>query len=221
MSAELPGDPFYEQRLAMVVHQLRRRGVRDERVLQVMQAVPRHEFVAPEFWGRAYADEPIPIAEEQTVSQPYIVAFMLEALEIAPEHRVLEIGTGTGYQAALLGKLAHKVTSVERHRELADKARENLTRLAYSNVAVVHGDGTQGWPADAPYERIIVAAAAPRIPPALWEQLVEGGRIILPLGSPEVQEVTLVRKENGQSLFTRLEGCRFVPLIGEEGFHQL
>ena len=218
MSAELQGDPFFKQRHAMVADQLRRRGIRDERVLQAMERVPRHEFVDPAFWGRAYADDPVPIAESQTVSQPYIVAFMLEALDIAPHHRVLEVGTGAGYQAALLSELAREVITVERHLPLVELARENLRRLHYDNVHVFHGDGTQGWPSGAAYDRIIVAAAAPRIPDSLWEQLAEHGRMILPVGSPEVQEVTLVRKENGQGLLTRLEGCRFVPLIGEEGF---
>jgi protein-L-isoaspartate(D-aspartate) O-methyltransferase len=218
MAADLKPDSFAPQRQAMVAVQLRRRGIRDERVLHAMQRVPRHEFVASSFWSNAYEDEPVPIGEGQTVSQPYIVAFMLEALEIAPEHRVLEVGTGTGYEAALLSELAREVVTIERHARLAEAARVNLQRLRYANVAVVNGDGSQGYPERAPYDRIIVAAASPHIPHALWEQLVEGGRMILPLGSPDLQEVTLARKENGQAVTLQLEGCRFVPLIGAEGF---
>jgi protein-L-isoaspartate(D-aspartate) O-methyltransferase len=202
----------------MVAVQLRRRGLRDERVLAAMERVPRHEFVPPQFWSRAYADDPVPIGEGQTVSQPYMVAYMLEALEIAPDHRVLEVGTGTGYQAALLAELAREVVTIERHAALADKARQNLERLGYSNVTIVHGDGTQGWPSSGPYDRIIVAAASPQIPPPLFEQLAEGGKLVIPVGSTEVQEVLLVRKKEGHQLATVLEGCRFVPLIGAEGF---
>jgi protein-L-isoaspartate(D-aspartate) O-methyltransferase len=147
-----------------------------------------------------------------------MVAYMLEALEIAPDHRVLEVGTGTGYQAALLAELAREVVTIERHAALADKARQNLERLGYSNVTIVHGDGTQGWPSSGPYDRIIVAAASPQIPPPLFEQLAEGGKLVIPVGSTEVQEVLLVRKKEGHQLATVLEGCRFVPLIGAEGF---
>jgi protein-L-isoaspartate(D-aspartate) O-methyltransferase len=218
MDADLKSDPFFEQRQAMVAVQLRRRGIHDERVLWAMERVPRHEFVAPAFWGKAYDDDPVPIGEGQTVSQPYIVAYMLEALRIDPDHRVLEVGTGTGYQAALLGELAREVVTIERHARLAETARRNLAGLGYSNVMVVHGDGTQGYPQRAPYDRIIVAAAAPHIPTSLWDQLSAGGRMILPLGSTGVQEVVLVRKDHGEPLTQRLDGCRFVPLIGKEGF---
>ncbi len=218
MAADLKGDPFLPQRLTMVAVQLRRRGLRDERVLAAMERVPRHEFVPQQFWPRAYADDPVPIGEGQTISQPYIVASMLESLEIAPEHRVLEIGTGTGYQAALLGELAREVVTIERHAVLAERAHENLERLGYGNVQVMVGDGTQGWPEGAPYDRIIVAAASPQVPPPLFEQLNEDGRMIIPVGSTEVQELLLVRKKNGRQLASVLEGCRFVPLIGAEGF---
>lgn len=202
----------------MVAVQLRRRGIRDERVLSAMERVPRHEFVRLELRGRAYEDDPAPIGEGQTVSQPYIVAYMLEALDIGPEHRVLEIGAGTGYQAALLAELAREVVTVERHRILADAARENLARLGYRNVTVIHADGTQGWPAAAPYDRMIVAAAAPRVPPPLFEQLAEGGKLIVPVGSTDLQELMLVEKREGQPVSSPREGCRFVPLIGAEGF---
>jgi len=218
MTDQIEFDEFEQLRRNMVAVQLRRRGIHDERVLAAMEHVPRHEFVAREFWSRAYADDPVPIGEGQTVSQPYIVASMLQALEIARDHRVLEIGTGTGYQAALLAELAHQVFTIERHASLTETARHILSRLGYRNVSVISGDGTQGWTATAPYDRIIVAAAAPRVPRSLFGQLVEGGRMILPVGSTEIQDLLLVQKAEGQPLASRLEGCRFVPLIGAEGF---
>jgi protein-L-isoaspartate(D-aspartate) O-methyltransferase len=214
----LTNDVFLERRQNMVATQLRRRGIRDERVMAALERVPRHEFIAPQFRGRAYDDEPVPIGEGQTISQPYIVAYMLQELAIEPQHRVLEIGTGTGYQAALLGNLARQVVTIERHSSLAAIAGANLERLGHHNVSVINGDGTQGWLAAAPYDRIIIAAAAPRVPTPLFEQLAEGGRMILPLGSSEFQELTLMEKRDGQPFSSHLEGCRFVPLIGAEGF---
>ena len=218
MSEFAETDPFVVARHAMVVQQLRNRGIYDERVLRAMDTVPRHEFVAPHLQRDAYDDNPVPIGEGQTVSQPYIVAYMLEVLEIAAENRVLEIGTGTGYQAALLGQLAREVYTIERVTTLFEEAQENLKRLGYSNVTATNGDGTRGLPEHAPYDRIIVAAAAPDIPAALFEQLTEGGRMIIPVGPPDIQELLLVRKENGEAITQRLEGCRFVPLVGEQGF---
>jgi protein-L-isoaspartate(D-aspartate) O-methyltransferase len=218
MSGVTIHDPFLAQRQNMVATQLRRRGIRDERVLAAMERVPRHQFIAAAFRDRAYDDEPVPIGEGQTISQPYIVAYMLQELAIEPQHRVLEIGTGTGYQAALLGCLACEVVTIERHQPLADAARANLERLAYRNISVICSDGTQGWPTAAPYDRIIVAAAAPRMPEPLFEQLAETGKFILPLGSSEFQELTLVEKRGGKPFSSHLEGCRFVPLIGAEGF---
>lgn len=220
MAASSEPDLFVQQRLAMVSAQLRRRGIRDERVLAALERVPRHEFVAPQFWKQAYDDDPLPIGEGQTVSQPYIVAYMLEQLDVQAEQRVLEIGTGTGYQAALLAELSRDVVTVERHATLANTASANLDRLGYKNVTVIHGDGTQGWRERAPYDRIIVAAAAPHVPRSLFEQLAESGKLIAPVGSTEVQEVLRVEKSGGQPLTSRLEGCRFVPLIGAEGFTQ-
>jgi protein-L-isoaspartate(D-aspartate) O-methyltransferase len=211
-------DPFELARASMVARQLRARGIRDARVLDAMLKVPRDEFVAEKLRSSAYDDNPIPIGEGQTISQPYIVAYMLEALQVAATHRVLEIGTGTGYEAALLGELANEVYTMERMPGLFTAALQNLSRLGYINIQVVHGDGTQGLPEYSPYDRIIVAAAAPSIPSPLFEQLAEGGRMAIPVGSPEVQDLLLVRKENGQRFITQLEGCRFVPLIGDEGF---
>lgn len=211
-------DAFEAKRFAMVAAQLRRRGIRDERVLRAMEKVPRHLFVSYQQQASAYDDNPLPIGEGQTVSQPFIVAYMLEALQIAPENRVLEIGSGTGYQAALLAELAREVFTIERVPTLYESARENLQRLGYSNVEVMLGDGTRGLPEKSPFDRIIVPAAAPDVPSSLFEQLVEGGRMILPVGTPEMQELLLVGKLNGLPTTQQLEGCRFVPLVGEQGF---
>lgn len=218
MSEPSQSDPFALARHSMVLHQLRHRGIYDERVLRAMDTVPRHEFVAPSLRREAYEDNPVPIGEGQTVSQPYIVAYMLEVLEIAPENRVLEIGTGTGYQAAILGQLAREVYTIERVPALFIAAKQNVERLGYQNVNVLHGDGTRGFPEHAPYDRIIVAAAAPDIPAPLFEQLAEGGRLVIPVGTPDIQELMLLEKKNGEAVTHHLEGCRFVPLVGEQGF---
>ncbi|HUO59155.1 MAG TPA: protein-L-isoaspartate(D-aspartate) O-methyltransferase, partial [Candidatus Acidoferrales bacterium] len=165
---------------AMVSEQIEHRGVRDLRVLDAIRKLPRHIFVNPVLWREAYSDSPLPIGENQTISQPYIVAFMLQALAIEPSHRVLEIGTGTGYEAALLGMLAAEVFTVERNARLAAAAERNLRELGLTNVNVVTADGSRGLAEHAPYDRIIGAAAAPSLPPSLVEQLVEGGRMLLP-----------------------------------------
>ena len=212
--------PFPDSRLRMVRAQLYDRGIVDERVLAAMERVPRHEFVAPELREQAYEDTPLPLAEGQTISQPYIVALMLEALHLQPDHTVLEIGTGSGYQTALLAELAARVFSIERHAVLARQAKEVLTRLGYDNVTLLLGDGSQGLPATAPYDAIIVAAAAPGIPPPLFEQLREGGRMVLPVGPRGEQALQLVVKKDGQPFVSELVGCRFVPLIGEKGYAQ-
>lgn len=206
------------ERAAMVEHQLRERGIRDERVLEAMRAVPRHEFVNPQDWTEAYADHPILIGEQQTTSQPYIIAAMLQAARIEPTDRVLEIGAGSGYQTALLAELAKEVFAVERHPKLVDEARQKLARHGYRNVVLIAGDGSLGLPQAAPYNAIIVSAAAPRIPPALVQQLAEGGKLVIPVGDAKQQWLKLVRKQDGQVIETTLEGCRFVPLIGKEGF---
>lgn len=203
----------------MVEEQLRRRGIHDERLLEVMRRVPRHEFVSPERWQQAYADHPVVIPEEQTTSQPYIIAAMIQAAEIQPQDRVLEIGAGSGYQTALLAELARQVVAVERFSTLAESAQLRLRSFGYDNVAVVAGDGTLGWQAAAPFDAIIVAAAAPRIPPALLQQLAPGGRLVIPIGDPQSQTLQLFRKHPGGEVSrTLLEGCRFVPLIGRDGF---
>jgi len=218
MADEIQANPFGAKRQRMVESQLRARGIRDERVLAAMARVPRHEFVPEEFQDQAYADHPIPIGEGQTLSQPYIVAIMLEALTIAATDVALEIGTGSGYQTALLSELARQVYSVERHVSLARDAEAALARLGYSNRSVVLGDGSYGLPTRAPFDAIVVSAATPHIPPALLEQLSEGGRMVIPVGPAHAQELQLVRKQAGQLLLTSLEGCRFVPLIGEQGY---
>jgi len=211
-------DPFEAERLAMVEDQLRRRGIRDENVLRAMAEVPRHLFVPEKYWRHAYEDKPVPIGEDQTISQPYIVAAMIAALQIGPDDAVLEIGTGTGYQAAILSRLARHTFTVERHATLSALAEKHLNQLGYCNVTLVIGDGSLGLPDRAPYDAIIVAAAAPQIPGPLLEQLREGGRMIIPVGTPDVQTLQLVRKNGGEPFTSNLEVCRFVPLLGEAGF---
>jgi protein-L-isoaspartate(D-aspartate) O-methyltransferase len=211
-------DAFAPARAAMVETQLRRRGIRDERVLAAMRRVPRHEFVPEPLRREAYEDNPLPIGEGQTISQPFIVAAMLEALVLQPLDSVLDVGTGSGYQAALLAELVAQVVSIERHASLAAAAREVLARLGYQNIEIVVGDGSEGYAARAPYDAIIVSAAAPAIPQRLFDQLREGGRMIVPVGSAYAQELRLVHKIEGRPRVSSLDGCRFVPLIGSEGF---
>lgn len=206
------------QRARMVEEQLRGRGIHDERVLAAMTKVPREDFIANEDRANAYGDFPLPIGAGQTISQPYIVAAMVEALELRPEDRVLEVGTGTGYEAAILGELAAAVWTIERHAELAEKAREILERLGYRNVHVVQGDGSRGLPEHAPFDKIVVAAAAPRIPETLIVQLADGGRMVLPVGTRTEQQLQLVRKYGDEIDLTNRELCRFVPLVGEAGW---
>ena len=202
----------------MVEEQLRARGIGDGCVLAAMGKVPREEFISADDAKNAYGDFPLPIGEGQTISQPYIVAAMVEALEVRPEDRVLEVGTGTGYQAAILGELAKEVWSIERHAELADRAREILRTLGYANVYVVTGDGSLGLAEHAPYDKILVAAAAPRVPETLVAQLADGGRLVIPVGTRQEQQVLVVRKMGEETVVTTREGCRFVPLVGEQGW---
>jgi len=211
-------DPYLAVRQQMVETQLRARDIRDERVLGAMGEVPRHEFVGREYSNEAYADHPIPIGNGQTISQPYIVALTLQALSLRPADKVLEIGTGSGYQTAALTLLASQVYSNERHPGLASRAQETLSRLGYSNVAISVADGTNGWAEFAPFDAIVVSAAAPEIPRPLFEQLREGGRMVIPVGPPEAQRLQLVGKVNGQPVVKVLQGCRFVPLVGEHGY---
>jgi len=218
MSSSSPTDTFAAARQEMVELQIHRRGIRDLRVLDAMARVPRHEFVPGAFRQQAYEDHPIPIDEGQSISQPYIVAVTVEALSLEPSHLVLEIGTGSGYQTALLAELCRYVYSVERHAKLATQAQATLRRLGYSNVLVLVGDGSKGLADFAPFDGIAVSAAAPRMPEALFQQLREGGRMAVPVGPADVQELQLVQKRNGLPEVAILEGCRFVPLIGDQGY---
>jgi protein-L-isoaspartate(D-aspartate) O-methyltransferase len=202
-----------ELRRRMVETQLRDRGITDARVLDAMARVPRHEFTPERYRSQAYEDHPLPIGEGQTISQPYIVALMLEALRLSPVDRVLEVGTGSGYVTALLAELVQQVFSIERHASLADNAKKLLAHLGYSNVSIIVGDGSHGFAAGAPYNAILVSAAAARLPEALVAQLCEGGRLIIPVGSPESQQLQLIEIENGQPKVILKELCRFVPLI--------
>ena len=193
---------------------LRRRGISDAQVLRAMDDVPREQFVLPEFAGTAYADRAMPIACGQTISQPYVVAYMSEQLEVKREHRVLEIGTGSGYQAAVLSQLAGEVITVERYRTLAETARERLARLGCKNVTVLVGDGFEGAPAHAPYDRIIVTAAAEAVPPALVGQLASDGILLLPLGEHDgMQHIVKLTGGEGGVARQELIGVRFVPLL--------
>ena len=209
-----------DPRELMIDRQLKARGISNQAVLDAMSTVPREEFVAPELREHAYEDRPLVIGCSQTISQPYIVAAMLQALNLGYEECVLELGTGSGYQTALLAEIVQSVVSIERHAALARMAREHVLRLGYRNVEVIVGDGTLGYPPKAPYDAIIVSAAAPEIPSALIEQLAPGGRMVLPVGSRELQDLLLVRRTENEIVRTRLDGCAFVPLIGEEGFQE-
>ena len=209
---------FEEPRRRMVTEQLQLRGITDARVLAACLHIPRHAFVPPEFQGEAYADHPIPIGEGQTISQPYMVALMTQLLRLQGHERVLEVGTGSGYQLAVLAELALEVYSVERVPELAQQAVERLQQQGYLNVHVTTGDGSLGWPGEAPYEGIVVTAGTPRVPDMLIEQLAEGGRLVIPVGSARAQMLTLVHKRAGHLTVKDITRCVFVPLVGEQGW---
>lgn len=209
----IPPDSFATARQEMVRKQLAARGLKDARLLEAMASVPREEFVPTAYRTQAYEDHPLPIGEGQTISQPYIVAATLAALELSPSSKVLEIGTGSGYQTALLSRLTSYVYSIERHEELAAQARATLERLGYRNVTVFSGDGVLGLHQHAPYDAIAVSAAASRIPQPLLDQMSEGGRMVIPVGPPEMQQLQLVCNVNGKLHMKVLENCRFVPLV--------
>ena len=210
--------PYLAERRAMVEQQIRRRGIRDERVLEAMATVPRHEFVPAPYIGAAYDDRPLPIGETETISQPYIVAAMTAAAQIHPGDKALEIGTGTGYQAAILAYLGAKVFTLERNFLLSEAARTRLARLGYHDIEVIWGDGTEGHAATAPYQAIVVTAAAPRLPQPLLDQLAEGGRLVIPVGDLLHQELQLVFKHGNQLATRYLDPCQFVPLIGRHAW---
>lgn len=207
-----------QQRAQMVKDQLVARGLRDGRVLEAMQSVPRHRFVPLTEQSRAYEDNPLPIGRGQTISQPYIVAYMLQSLALKGEEKVLEIGTGSGYQAALLGKLAKQVYTVERHAELAEAAARALAELGFENVHVLTGDGSIGWPEHMPYDAIIVAAGAPIVPQPLLQQLAAAGRLVIPVGEAGKQMLQLWTRHADGFDYEELVPVAFVPLIGEHGW---
>ncbi|MBC7251790.1 MAG: protein-L-isoaspartate(D-aspartate) O-methyltransferase [Anaerolineae bacterium] len=204
----------------MVQSQIEARGIKDPRVLEAMRQVPRHLFVPVDMRGSAYRDSPLPIGEGQTISQPYIVALMTEMLELSGEERVLEIGTGSGYQAAILSLLAREVYTVERLPSLAQRAEEVLRQLGYTNVHIRVGDGTLGWPEHAPYEAIIVTAASPEVPAPLLDQLADGGRLVAPVGPRWNQTLVRVRREGDRFHRERLTAVAFVPLVGKHGWRE-
>lgn len=209
---------FTEARTRMVERHLRERGIGDERVLAAMEKVPRERFIGADLLNLSYNDGPLPIGCGQTISQPLMVATMLEALEVQSTDRVLEIGTGTGYEAAILAELGFQVWTVERHAALADQAESTLQDLGYSNVYVVVGDGSLGYAPQAPYDKILVAAGAPQVPPSLVAQLTEAGTLVVPVGDRFDQQLLIVRTRNGHTTTTRHAHCSFVPLVGAEGF---
>ena len=202
----------------ILVEELRLRGFDDRRVLEAMGRVPRERFVLDEYFAEAYADTALPIDCGQTISQPYMVAVMTAAMELFGQEKVLEIGTGSGYQTAVLAELAGHVFSVERHAELSRQAAARLGDLGYGNVSFEVGDGSLGLPAEAPFDRIMVAAASRDCPPALFEQLAEGGIIVIPVGRRDEQTLETVRKADGRPQIKSILGCRFVPLIGSQGW---
>jgi protein-L-isoaspartate(D-aspartate) O-methyltransferase len=209
-------DEFARLRALMVNRQLFGRGIRDPRVLDVMARVPRHEFVPESLRDESYDDRPLPIEQEQTISQPYIVALMTQLARPAPGDRALDIGTGSGYQAAVLAELVDQVFSIEIHRELADSARHRLDRLGYENVTVRHGDGYQGWPEHGPFDVILVAAAPDEVPPPLVELLAPGGRLVMPVGEAYAQELVLIEKQPDGSITRQsITPVAFVPMTGE------
>jgi protein-L-isoaspartate(D-aspartate) O-methyltransferase len=218
VNENLQPDQFSAMRAEMVASQLRNRGIRDERVLDAMSRIPRHLFVADEYEAQAYEDHPLPIGEDQTISQPFIIAVSLQALALKGNESVLEVGTGSGYQTALLAVLARFVYSIERHAKLAESADAVLRKIGRTNWKIVVGDGSHGLPEFAPYDAIVVSAAAPGIPRSLFEQLSENGRMVIPVGPPHAQELLLVRKQDDYPAVEVLEGCRFVPLVGAEGY---
>ncbi len=214
MGQEIPDDPFLPDRETMVREQIEARGIMDERVLEAMRRVARHRFLPRALWREAYEDHPLPIGPGQTISQPYIVASMAETLELQGAERVLEIGSGCGYAAAVIALLAREVYGLELEGDLALQSRQRMEALGFGNVHLRQGDGNLGWPEEAPFDAIFLSCAAPKIPEALWEQLAEGGRLLLPLGpAGECQKLVLARKQEGRRRLQTLEAVVFVPLL--------
>lgn len=219
----LQGEPqsdLSRRREAMVKEQLEGRDITDMRVLEAMRAVPRHLFVPERLRPWAYADHPLPIGEGQTISQPYIVALMTQLLALEPGEKILEIGTGSGYQAAVLAQLTDQVFSMEINPELAEDARQRLKELGYGNVRVRHGDGYAGWEEHAPYDAVIITCAAPEVPEALFRQLREGGRIVMPRGDPQKNQIlSVITKVKGKPVIRDVTAVRFVPMVGGKPPH--
>lgn len=213
-------EQFERLRKSMVRQQIEARGISDERVLEAMLRVPRHLFVPQHLRDRAYDDNPLPIGEGQTISQPYMVAWMTELLEVKPGDKVLEVGTGSGYQAAVLCELAGEVFSIEKNADLARAAEARLSGMGYRNLKVRVGDGTLGWPEEAPFDGIVVTAGAPSAPQPLLEQLAEGGRLVIPIGSSSMQMLTLIRRHGNEFQVSEEGSCVFVPLVGRFGWQR-
>jgi len=213
----MTADDLQTAKQKMLRVHLRGREIHDRRVLDAMGRVPREEFIGEELRSQAYADQALAIDCSQTISQPFIVALMSQALDLSGSERVLEIGTGSGYQTAVLAELAEEVISIERHEQLSADAGVALEELGYSNITLVVYDGTKGWPSRAPYDRVIVTAAAARCPAPLFDQLKEGGILVIPLGGSSSQVLQSIRKVGGRPKTKGLSGCRFVPLIGAQG----
>lgn len=211
---------FAAEREAMVLRQIDGRGIHDPKILEAFRSVPREEFLSEEYRDLAYGDHPLPIEAGQTISQPYIVALMIQAAEIRPGDRVLEVGAGSGYAAAVMSRIAGSVTAIERQHDLVQVATERMQRLGFDNVRIVEGDGTRGWEPEAPYDAILAAASGSHVPPQWVDQVADGGRIVMPVGDPSwVQKLIKVTKGPAGKLITEdLGGVRFVPLIGEEGW---
>ena len=211
---------FTKERLAMVEEQLRRRGIRDEGVLSAMAKVPRHLFVPPGSQSESYEDRPLPIGDGQTISQPYMVAIMTQSLELEGGEKILEIGTGSGYQTAILAELARMVFTMERLFSLIQNSEKRLRNLGYENIYCRLGDGSQGWPEEAPFDGIIVTAGAPEVPEALKSQLSEGGRMVIPVGSRYSQTLMMITKTKDRFEEEEITGCVFVPLVGDSAWRE-
>ena len=211
---------FTKERLAMVEEQLRRRGIRDEGVLSAMSKVPRHLFVPSESQSESYEDRPLPIGDGQTISQPYMVAIMTQSLELEGGEKILEIGTGSGYQTAILAELARVVFTMERLFSLIQNSEKRLRNLGYENIYCRLGDGSQGWPEEAPFDGIIVTAGAPEVPEALKSQLSEGGRMVIPVGSRYSQTLMMITKTKDRFEEEEITGCVFVPLVGDSAWRE-
>lgn len=215
------GDDFFtRQRKQMVERQIQRRGIREPALIAALREVPRERFVSEEYTASAYDDSALPIPAGQTISQPYVVALMIRALQLSADDRVLEVGSGSGYAAAVLSRIASEVYAVERHEELVTYARKRLADLGYDNVHVRHADGTMGWPEHAPFQGIMVSASGPRVPQPLREQLAIGGRLVMPIGKERGMQTLVRLTRTGEEQFQEkdLGGVRFVPLIGEQGW---